>query len=88
MKYLALFLVLLVVGCAGSPETRSKTALATACKSHATLLNHLETQNLSPERVKRVQDSIVLLRPVCGKDSTFDPSLGVTVVRQAMEMLK
>jgi len=92
MKYVMIFLVLLTVGCAGTPQTRATNSLGVVCSSYATALDELvkmrdagKLDTAQRNRITSVNNSV---KPVCGKDSAFDPALGVGLVESAIAALK
>ena len=93
MKTLTALLVSVVlVGCAGSYQTRSTAALAIACSTYATMLDTLTPMRragkLSDSIVRRVDSANQALKPICAKGSTIDPAEGVATVESAIILIK
>ncbi len=74
----------------GCTTVNSKITLAAACQSHAATVAQKTPQKMLMTRaqIKRVDDSIALLRPVCAEGSTFDPALGIALVLKARDMIR
>ena len=88
---IALAVVGLLAGCAGSTETRATNALAIACDSHAKLLRELAPYKakMSKGTVLVVDRSRDLVRPVCSKESAvIDPKTAVGIVNSGITLLK
>lgn len=94
MKHLTLPIIILaalLVGCAGTAETRVTNALGVLCDTYATTLDELTPLKaegkLSAGQVEKVDTANELIDPVCSQDSIVDPEEGVKAVRSALATL-
>lgn len=92
MRIPALVVCIFLVGCAGDAVTRAKVALGISCQSYAGVLSSLTpmvtNRRLSDSNIARVQNINKIVKPVCEKDSTFDPFAGIKAVELAIDSLK
>lgn len=92
MKTVAVLMILVLAGCAGTNQTRAKNSLAITCKTYAFALTELtalrKAGKLSTSQIDRVTSVNNSIKPICGRDSTFDPAIGVTAVETAIATLK
>jgi hypothetical protein len=87
---LAAGLALLLMGCAGTSETKATNAVAIACDSYATLLEGLTPYKaeMSEAQIARVDATNLLVDPVCLPGSVIDPATGVQTVREGIGLLR
>jgi hypothetical protein len=93
MKRLLLVCLVCFVGaCAGSNQTRATNSLAIACDAYSTVLDQLTplraAGKLSASLVSKVNAVNEKVKPVCGTDSVVDPASAVTMVENAITLLK
>lgn len=87
---LAAGLALLLMGCAGTADTRATNAVAIACDSYATLLEGLTPYKaeMTVAQAERVNATNLLVDPVCLPGSMIDPAAGVQTVREGIGLLR
>lgn len=89
MRNLAIVLVLVLAGCAGSAETRATNALAAACDGYATALDQLVPfkADLTDSQIGRVDAANTIAAVPCSSGSTIDPAEGVGAVKAAINLI-
>lgn len=89
-RYIPIFIVLSLVGCAGDAQTRATASLAIACDSYATALEQLTLRkaSLGASTIASVDQTNKVVSPVCSPGSPFDPAVAVGIVQNALAIIK
>lgn len=91
MKYLVIVCGLLIVGCAGDPQTRATAALAVSCDSIGTaflkLAEYRKEGKLSSGQISTVRGIRTATAPFCDPNSKVDPAKVVTFVQEAEKQI-
>lgn len=81
---------LLLAACAGDNQTKATNSLAIACETMATTLEQLAPRRsvLSADAVSKINTAKGVTDNVCLPGSPFDPAVAVSVVQNAIAILK
>lgn len=81
--------LMVLVSCAGTPETRAVNALAIACDTYATALEQLTPRKttLSATLVSRIDSANAKVKPVCTGTTDSDVANAITIVQNAVALI-
>lgn len=82
----------LLTACAGDTQTRATSSLAIACDSVASVLDQLAPRRaagaLSTDAVTKINNTKAVTDKVCLPNSPFDPATAMSIVQNAITILK
>lgn len=92
MKRLLIVSVLSVVlvACAGSPQTKATNTVAIACATYAKALDKAADNKakLSPSQIATIDKTNKVTDVICLPDSPIDPAAAVSVVQSAIKTVE
>jgi hypothetical protein len=90
MRYLAIIAFTILVGCAGSVETRATNTLAITCDTYSELLGQLVgiKESLTASQIELVDATNQRVDVACSSDSVIDPAEAIGIARSGINIVK